>query len=600
MLSSREKEMATYIKENADLKKYAQYDKNLGYVTIDWDAIEAVSDTKGNNELGQRIDEFISGLERISGQINDANDALDGIEDQVYELAKRGEDDLASLEQQVISALEELFEEEIQALERINSTVDTSNSKLLNALSAGIAEFRRDRALDRQADDIGKLERRIALLSMDTSGSNQMEILALEKQLEDQREAHLDSLVDKNIEEMQKHADEAAEQRALQIELMNFQLQTARESGEIARAANIAITEAMGSNTDSIKGAITIAQEKIFSLKESLVGKTNGNLFGAVGKAPATLTELLERSSKLDGMGRVTQDAWRKDLDQSIENGFSYWANENRLDGDSDKSKQMRKAMAGRKISFTDRLGNKREGVVQSDGRVKVGNTYWSGITQGTDGSWFQNAAYQGTKARVVPPKPKTSTSVGAGGSGTGSATDGDYKKIAAAIWRLTSPYQGGWGNDPKRSNWLGNVVGPVGAKKVQEYINSYVARKTPNLMAYNYADLQKNYTYSAMRAKMKKFKKGGLADFTGPAWLDGTKSEPELVLNQQDTRNFLQLNELLRSMKLGDRAATTTNLYFNVDAEFANDYDVSKFVKKVKEEITKEQKLGRVNIVNF
>mgnify|MGYP003508684415 CR=1 FL=1 len=32
------------------------------------------------------------------------------------------------------------------------------------------------------------------------------------------------------------------------------------------------------------------------------------------------------------------------------------------------------------------------------------------------------------------------------------------------------------------------------------------------------------------------KFKTGGLADFTGPAWLDGTKARPEMVLNQKDT----------------------------------------------------------------
>jgi hypothetical protein len=31
---------------------------------------------------------------------------------------------------------------------------------------------------------------------------------------------------------------------------------------------------------------------------------------------------------------------------------------------------------------------------------------------------------------------------------------------------------------------------------------------------------------------KMRGYKTGGLADFTGPAWLDGTKARPELVLN--------------------------------------------------------------------
>jgi hypothetical protein len=36
----------------------------------------------------------------------------------------------------------------------------------------------------------------------------------------------------------------------------------------------------------------------------------------------------------------------------------------------------------------------------------------------------------------------------------------------------------------------------------------------------------------AANTIKIIPYKTGGLADFTGPAWLDGTKSRPELVLN--------------------------------------------------------------------
>jgi hypothetical protein len=35
---------------------------------------------------------------------------------------------------------------------------------------------------------------------------------------------------------------------------------------------------------------------------------------------------------------------------------------------------------------------------------------------------------------------------------------------------------------------------------------------------------------------KIKHFLHGGLVDFTGPAWLDGTKSRPEAFLNAKDT----------------------------------------------------------------
>jgi len=35
---------------------------------------------------------------------------------------------------------------------------------------------------------------------------------------------------------------------------------------------------------------------------------------------------------------------------------------------------------------------------------------------------------------------------------------------------------------------------------------------------------------------RYKVYGTGGLADFTGPAWLDGTRSNPELILNARDT----------------------------------------------------------------
>jgi hypothetical protein len=47
-------------------------------------------------------------------------------------------------------------------------------------------------------------------------------------------------------------------------------------------------------------------------------------------------------------------------------------------------------------------------------------------------------------------------------------------------------------------------------------------------------------------------FATGGLADFTGPAWLDGTKSKPEIVLNQTDSANFMQLRDILSDILHG------------------------------------------------
>lgn len=50
---------------------------------------------------------------------------------------------------------------------------------------------------------------------------------------------------------------------------------------------------------------------------------------------------------------------------------------------------------------------------------------------------------------------------------------------------------------------------------------------------------------------KPKQYKTGGLADYTGTAWLDGTKARPELVLNQDETQDFIKALDILRSLNL-------------------------------------------------
>ena len=100
-------------------------------------------------------------------------------------------------------------------------------------------------------------------------------------------------------------------------------------------------------------------------------------------------------------------------------------------------------------------------------------------------------------------------------------------------------------------------------------------------------------------------FKLGGLADFTGPAWLDGTKSKPEMVLNAKDTENFIQLKDILSSLRSGIVGRNTQggDWYFDIDInvdEIANDYDVDKVAARIKQSIYEETAYRNVNAINF
>jgi hypothetical protein len=104
---------------------------------------------------------------------------------------------------------------------------------------------------------------------------------------------------------------------------------------------------------------------------------------------------------------------------------------------------------------------------------------------------------------------------------------------------------------------------------------------------------------------QMSRFKTGGLADKTGPAWLDGTKTNPELVLNAQDTRNFIALKDILASLMNTQKAKSSVSSgdnYFdiNIQADIGSDYDVDKLASRIKKIIFEDGQYRNVNTINY
>ena len=61
-------------------------------------------------------------------------------------------------------------------------------------------------------------------------------------------------------------------------------------------------------------------------------------------------------------------------------------------------------------------------------------------------------------------------------------------------------------------------------------------------------------------KSDVKAYKTGGLVDYTGLAQVDGTPGKPELMLNAEDTKNFLEFRDLLRA--LSSQSLTMGNYY--------------------------------------
>lgn len=99
-------------------------------------------------------------------------------------------------------------------------------------------------------------------------------------------------------------------------------------------------------------------------------------------------------------------------------------------------------------------------------------------------------------------------------------------------------------------------------------------------------------------------FKTGGLADYTGPAWLDGTPSRPEYVLNADQTERFFALVDVLEGLNTDSASEKPSgdnyfDISINVD-KIDSDYDVEQMANKIRSIIYDDATYRNVNAVNL
>ena len=182
-------------------------------------------------QLNQLYEDYDSRVQEAYEDRIAAEEAIAQIEDERLELVKFGSEEATSFEQQVLDALIQKEQEQIDELSRLNDSITDANSKLISTLQNNLEKIRQDRENEKKEEELGEKERRLAYLRQDTSGANMMEIKKLEEELEEGHEDYTDTLIDQKISELQEQNDKAAEQRQQQIDLLQAQLEWNKKYG---------------------------------------------------------------------------------------------------------------------------------------------------------------------------------------------------------------------------------------------------------------------------------------------------------------------------------------------------------------------------------
>lgn len=559
LLSGRSAQMDQTIAENSKYGAYAGYNRKDHTVEIDWTKINNdVASGKLDEDQYKELTDYISKLEELEKQMDDAQDALENIDDQIADILDYYHDEYVEFENRILDAIIELKQQEINNISDVNDAINEANGDLIDGINGALDKQRQERDNQEQEQNLTDLEQRIAYLSMDTSGANQLEILNLQKQLDDARQSYTDTLIDQKVNELKEQNDKANEQRMAQIELMQAQLDYAQSNGLLWEEVNRLIASGMDS-----QGNLKIASD----------------LYTVISKA--------ENWKALSSQQQVDMDKELKSL------GSSAWT----------YLQDLKTFESGGYISTT--LAN-----IAS----KVGTGASGSTGNGSNGG--KSTGYSPTAVNNIGTAEATKTS---SSSYPAFETPRSTKKETCRRMSYTSAEPGiKIGSSMKDNGYFFNVYGGTTGthmrytrfgKSFSQYsrgnINSNGIVQDRYKGSDGYVYLKITGSWYRQGDFYKKYAQGGVADFTGPAWLDGTKSKPEYVLNSTQTAGFLKLVDVLDGFRNGNYNSSTnsTQTYgdFNVNIQvdqLANDYDTDKLVKRIKKEMYNDSTYRNFNNV--
>lgn len=557
MYDKRTQEMKKVLKENQKYSDYATFNWKDNTIEINWDKIDKVTDT----EKGEAIEDYISKLEDIQKEMDDAEDALDDIIDEIAELNEIGKEEYEDLESRVLDAIIQREQDQIDRLSDVNDAINDTNTKLIDSMRNSIEQQRQARQNEQTETDIGELETRLAYLRQDTSGANQVEILSLEDELAQKRQDYTDSLIDQKINELEAQNEAAVEQRNLQIQLLQSQLDQAIADGKYWPEVQKLISNGIDS-----KGGL---------------------------KPNSELKKVLTDIEGFDGMSELQKMDWLAGLEESVKQ-ITVFLSQNR------QLEQVGKTSGS--ITFTNAEGKKLKGTVDKSGNVTVKTDKGTYTYKDVYMDYAGNYHTVEDTPKLVPnkttqPQPDT------------SKTQDDSKKKTETKTETKAIKEGTKVKVNKDTLIYRESTATKGWTQYFSYDPRYVVTgvdEKHKRVSVRHISASSGVTGWFNIDDVKAYKLGGLVNSTGPAWLDGTFAKPEMVLNSNDTKNFIELKDILsdllnRTTTVNSSEKNEGNIY-NLHIEVGSvrsDDDISKIASEIKKVIFNDSSYRNVNAIN-
>lgn len=323
---------------------------------------------------------------------------------------------------------------------------------------------------------------------------------------------------------------------------------------------------------DQREKTINLQYEHLDYLKESgQLAKKADNLITEAQwsrKVQERIENLLKTENNYSMMGKANRSQWSQEFATRFEQALVGLNNRG--------GSKVTIGKAGKKVSFTNAAGKKVTGTWTSSGKIASNGRLYSDLVDAKPFDSSSNPIRSTTESAIVSKA---------------------FLKNFAAAAKLGKT---GFNKDGKGTENIKKYFGQEGYNTYIGYLKNMTeaqAKKIYNALS----DSDKNRMKLSYWKNYYGYATGGLADFTGPAWLDGTKANPEYVLSADQTRAFFRLIDVAESI---DNKKSTSNgdVYLNVNMEnsISSDYDVDSMWEEMQNKITEAADYRNVNLLGF
>ena len=622
-------------------------------------AAKALEELYANQWKGDDYDKIKEGLDKIAEKQNDYYTALaDTYQSmtEVYNKIEEYQSYMSDFEGTLIKGLEEQTKAEVDKLSKLNDSLSKAMQNLLDEVKRKLDERRKREDNAKTEQDISQKEQRLAALRADTAGGHATEIAQLEKEVAEARQSYGRTLEDQLLDRLSQQQDEAQKQRERQIALLETQAELATATGTNVQQINEWLRDPQ-TYAEEIKNAFLannnfeelgelerkqlleefeskfgtyLAYAEVLPSLEQLAGQewpesisndvpdSLSNIEDQLGSIIGLLSDTDRLTAGLNSDAMTLKEFKEQGADAitaralSTDQGSTYTAKDF-IDAEYTPQETKAAGFSAKEfnqsgVSYTDAkdAGFSKDELIDA-GYSQAATHASSDVTRGT-------ATSSTKKSKTAVAKDKYLKYLqGLAKTGTmNKATFSTVQSLANDAGLSARTYMQALANidKPKNITWA-QVIQAAKDNGFSMYRMALTftskAFQTGYDTVYGKGKYKKNRAYALKYPKkysVYAYASGGLASKTGPAWLDGTPSKPELVLNAQDTKNFIALKDILAhamgstnniNNSYGGNATYEINI--NVD-HINNDYDVDKIAKRVKENIVKDSSYRNVTQV--